>query len=91
MLTTAWTIINSEDWKLEKQLDNGDRVEVKFIKGKKVFKLLLPEKNIKTYPSNCSILVLPLKLSMLKTQQMEFQKLYKLACLPEFWSDFQIV
>jgi len=39
MLTTAWTIINSEDWKLEKQLDNGDRVEVKFIKGKKVFKL----------------------------------------------------
>ena len=44
MLTTAWTIINSEDWKLEKQLDNGDRVEVKFMNGKKVFKLSVERK-----------------------------------------------
>eukprot|EP00092_Neocalanus_flemingeri_P066212 GFUD01080632.1.p1 GENE.GFUD01080632.1~~GFUD01080632.1.p1 ORF type:complete len:584 (-),score=214.52 GFUD01080632.1:166-1821(-) len=39
MLVAAWRILNSPDWKLEKQLDNGDRVQVKQVKGKKVFRL----------------------------------------------------
>lgn len=39
MLTSAWSTLNSPDWKLEKQLDNGDRVQVKHVNGKKVFKL----------------------------------------------------
>jgi len=39
MLAAAWGTLNSPDWKLEKQLDNGDRVQVKQVNGKKVFKL----------------------------------------------------
>ena len=39
MLVTAWKILNSPDWKVEKQLDNGDRVQVKQVNGKRVFKL----------------------------------------------------
>jgi len=39
MLAAAWVTLNSSDWKLEKQLDNGDRVQVKQVNGKKVFKL----------------------------------------------------
>eukprot|EP00092_Neocalanus_flemingeri_P085541 GFUD01107644.1.p1 GENE.GFUD01107644.1~~GFUD01107644.1.p1 ORF type:complete len:594 (+),score=194.46 GFUD01107644.1:46-1827(+) len=40
LLAAAWRILNSpDDWKLEKQLDNGDRVQVKQVKGKKVFRL----------------------------------------------------
>ena len=39
MLVTAWKILNSPDWKLEKQLDNGDRVQVKQVNGKRVFRL----------------------------------------------------
>ena len=39
MLAAAWRILNSPDWKLEKQLENGDRVQVKQVKGKKVFRL----------------------------------------------------
>ena len=39
MLETAWKILNSPDWKLEKELDNGDRVEAKQVNGKRVFRL----------------------------------------------------
>ena len=39
MLVTAWKILNSPDWKLEKQLDNGDMVQVKQVNGKRVFRL----------------------------------------------------
>jgi len=39
MLASAWDTLNSADWKLEKQLDNGDRVQVKQVNGKKVFRL----------------------------------------------------
>ena len=39
MLMTAWDILNSPDWILERQLENGDQVQVKQVKGKKVFKL----------------------------------------------------
>ena len=39
MLQTAWLTLNSPDWKLEKKLDNGDMVQVKTVKGKKLFKL----------------------------------------------------
>ena len=39
MLAAAWRTLNSPDWKLEKQLDNGDRVQVQQVNGKKVFKL----------------------------------------------------
>lgn len=39
MLMTAWNILNSPDWVLERQLENGDQVQVKQIKGKRVFKL----------------------------------------------------
>ena len=43
MLTSAWSTLNSPDWKLEKQLDNGDRVQVKHVNGKKVFKLTVSD------------------------------------------------
>merc|ERR1711936_214691 len=39
MLAAAWRTLNSPDWKLEKKLDNGDMVQVKFVNGKKVFRL----------------------------------------------------
>jgi len=39
VLATALRIINSTDWRLERQTDNGDTVQVKFVNGKKVFKL----------------------------------------------------
>ena len=39
LLETAWQTLNSPDWKLEKKLDNGDMVQVKTVKGKKLFKL----------------------------------------------------
>ena len=39
MLAAAWGTLNSPEWKLEKQLENGDRVQVKHVNGKKVFKL----------------------------------------------------
>ena len=39
LLAAAWSTLNSPDWKLEKQLANGDKVEVKQVGGKKVFKL----------------------------------------------------
>ena len=39
LLQTAWETLNSQDWKLEKKLDNGDMVHVKTVKGKKLFKL----------------------------------------------------
>merc|ERR1740137_335156 len=39
MLTSAWVTLNSAEWKLEKQLDNGDRVQVKQVNGKKAFRL----------------------------------------------------
>ena len=48
MLVTAWKILNSPDWKLEKQLDNGDRVQVKQVNGKRVFRLTVSI-NINTY------------------------------------------
>lgn len=28
LLETAWTTLNTGDWKLEKKLDNGDMVQV---------------------------------------------------------------
>jgi len=39
LLETAWDTLNSQDWKIEKKLDNGDMVQVKTVKGKKLFKL----------------------------------------------------
>ena len=39
LLETAWDTLNSQDWKMEKKLDNGDMVQVKTVKGKKLFKL----------------------------------------------------
>ena len=39
ILQTAWQTLNSPDWKLERKLDNGDMVQVKTLKGKKLFKL----------------------------------------------------
>ena len=39
LLEKAWQTLNSPDWKLEKKLDNGDMVQVKTVKGKKLFKL----------------------------------------------------
>ena len=47
MLVTAWKILNSPDWKLEKQLDNGDRVQVKQVKGKKVFRLTVSDNTLR--------------------------------------------
>ena len=44
MLVTAWKILNSTDWKIEKQLDNGDRVQVKQVNGKRVFRLTVSKK-----------------------------------------------
>ena len=44
MLVTAWKILNSPDWKIEKQLDNGDRVQVKQVNGKRVFRLTVSKK-----------------------------------------------
>ena len=44
MLVTAWKILNSPDWKVEKQLDNGDRVQVKQVNGKRVFRLTVSKK-----------------------------------------------
>lgn len=39
-LQTAWRVLNSPGWKLEKSLDNGDTVHSKHIsRGKKIFKL----------------------------------------------------
>ena len=46
MLAAAWGTLNSPDWKLEKQLDNGDRVQVKQVNGKKVFKLTVSRNTI---------------------------------------------
>ena len=39
LLETAWQTLNSPDWKLEKKLENGDMVQVKTVKRKKLFKL----------------------------------------------------
>ena len=39
VLATALRIINSGDWRLEKQGDNGDLVQVRLSHGKKIFKL----------------------------------------------------
>ena len=39
LLETAWTTLNTGDWKLEKKLDNGDMVQVRHVGKKKVFKL----------------------------------------------------
>ena len=47
MLVTAWKILNSPDWKLEKQLDNGDRVQVKQVNGKRVFRVTV-SRNLNT-------------------------------------------
>lgn len=35
----AWRSLNSNGWKIEKQMENGDSVHVKTVNGKKVFKL----------------------------------------------------
>ena len=43
VLATALRIINSTDWRLERQTDNGDTVQVKFVNGKKVFKLTVSD------------------------------------------------
>ena len=47
MLAAAWRILNSPDWKLEKHLDNGDRVQVKLVNGKKVFKLTVSNNSLR--------------------------------------------
>ena len=47
MLAAAWRILNSPDWKLEKHLDNGDRVQVKQVNGKKVFKLTVSNNSLR--------------------------------------------
>ena len=39
LLETAWTTLNTGDWKLEKKLDNGDMVHTRHVNKKKVFKL----------------------------------------------------
>ena len=39
LLETAWSTLNTGDWKLEKKLDNGDMVQVRNVGKKKVFKL----------------------------------------------------
>jgi len=39
ILVTAWDLLNSGGWRLENQLENGDRVQVKLVNGKRVFKL----------------------------------------------------
>ena len=49
MLVTAWKILNSPDWKVEKQLDNGDRVQVKQVNGKRVFRLTVSKKMRKRF------------------------------------------
>ena len=43
VLATALRIINSADWRLERQTDNGDTVQVKLLNGKKIFKLTVSD------------------------------------------------
>jgi len=39
VLQNAWRTLNSDNWKLEKNAENGDTVHVKTVNGKKLFKL----------------------------------------------------
>jgi len=39
ILGSAWRTLNLPDWKLLKKLENGDMIQVKQVKGKKLFKL----------------------------------------------------
>ena len=53
MLVTFWKILNSPDWNLEKQLDNGDRVQVKQVNGKRVFRLTVSIGVVKPKMGTC--------------------------------------
>lgn len=48
MLMTAWELLNSGGWRLENRLENGDRVDVKSVNGKRVFKLSVSNKQAHT-------------------------------------------